>query len=135
MRCEAFQHISEVDRAPRRSTQTALTPPRTSLSWSVSGRRGLRVGTVLVWLVVAIGAAIVAIDLPAAVGFAATKAPAGFWALALAALVVDVPLFGLSGLGDVRPRSTLSICFTFAIFVLWGAAPAILVQAAAGIVT
>jgi diguanylate cyclase (GGDEF)-like protein len=59
----------------------------------------------------------------------------GFWAMAIAALVVDTPLFGARRREDLRVRSTLSVCFTFAIFVLWGAAPAIVVQAVAGAVT
>src|SRR5262245_39927622 len=63
------------------------------------------------------------------------RARGGFWALTVAALVVDVPLFGLSRTDDPRPRSTLSVCFTFAIFVLWDVAPAVVVQAAAGAVT
>jgi diguanylate cyclase (GGDEF)-like protein len=62
-------------------------------------------------------------------------APAGFWAMALAALVVDIPLFGAFSREDPRVRSTLSICYTFAIFVLYGAAPAIVVQAIAGVVS
>ncbi|MEV0272389.1 GGDEF domain-containing phosphodiesterase [Hamadaea sp. NPDC050747] len=62
-------------------------------------------------------------------------APAGFWAMALAAMIVDIPLFGVTGKQDLRVRSTLSVCFTFAILVLYGAGPAIAVQAIAAVVT
>jgi predicted signal transduction protein with EAL and GGDEF domain len=101
----------------------------------VSGKRRPQVLSVVAWLVIAIAAAIVAFDLPSAVGFATTRAGYGFWGLTVAALVVDVPLFGLSRRADLRPRTTMSVCFTFAIFVLWGAAPAVVVQAASGAVT
>jgi diguanylate cyclase (GGDEF)-like protein len=93
------------------------------------------VSTVVAWLVIAGGAAVLVSDLPAAESFATTRAGSGFWGLTLAALVVDVPLFGVSRREDIRPRSTMSVCFTFAIFVLYGAAPAVVVQAAAGAVT
>jgi predicted signal transduction protein with EAL and GGDEF domain len=85
--------------------------------------------------VIAVAAAIVVLALPDAIRFATGRARSGFWALVVAALVVDVPLFGLSRTEDPRPRSTLSVCFTFAIFVLWDVAPAVVVQAAAGAVT
>jgi len=62
-------------------------------------------------------------------------APAGFWAMGLAALIVDIPLFGMARREEFRARSTLSVCFTFAIFALWGAGPAILVQAVASAVS
>jgi predicted signal transduction protein with EAL and GGDEF domain len=82
-----------------------------------------------------VAAGIVASDLPVAVGFATAKAGSGFWGLALAAVVVDVPLFRRPSPENIGPRITLSVCFTFAIFVLWGAAPAVVVQAVAGAVT
>ena len=72
--------------------------------------------------------------LPQAVRFA-HHAPKGFWAMTIAAVIVDIPLFGAGRRDDLRVRSTLSVCFTFAIFVLWGAPPAIVVQALAGTVT
>jgi diguanylate cyclase (GGDEF)-like protein len=59
------------------------------------------------------------------------NAPAGFWAMGLGALIVDIPLFALVRREEFQVRSTLSVCYTFAIFTLWGAAPAILVQAVA----
>jgi diguanylate cyclase len=62
-------------------------------------------------------------------------APAGFWAMAVAALIVDIPLFGIARREEFQVRSTLSVCYTFAIFALWGAAPAILVQAVASAVS
>jgi diguanylate cyclase len=58
-------------------------------------------------------------------------APAGFWAMGLGALIVDVPLFAFARREEFQFRSTFSVCYTFAIFALWGAAPAILVQAVA----
>jgi diguanylate cyclase (GGDEF)-like protein len=84
--------------------------------------------------VVAAAAGVFVWAMPGAVRFMA-HAPGGFWAMALAALVVDIPLFGMAGREDFRIRSTLSVCFTFAIFVLWGAATAIVVQAVAGAVS
>ncbi|HEY7222876.1 MAG TPA: bifunctional diguanylate cyclase/phosphodiesterase [Micromonosporaceae bacterium] len=71
---------------------------------------------------------------PHAIAFA-KHAPSEFWAMTGLALVVDVPLFAVRGHDEVRVRTTLSACFTVAIFLLWGAAPAIAVQAAAAIVT
>jgi predicted signal transduction protein with EAL and GGDEF domain len=101
----------------------------------VSGEREpLQLGSAVVWSVVALGAAIVIWELPEAVRFAA-QARAGFWSLVVGALVVDVPLFGLFSRQDTRVRATMSVCFTFAIFVLWGVSPAVVVQAAAGAVT
>jgi GGDEF domain-containing protein len=104
--------------------------------WSVSGedRRGLRIAYVALWAVIAVAAGVVVWAVPAAVRFAGA-APSTFWALALAALLVDVPLFGLTDRNDWRLRTTLSVGFTFAIFVLWGAGPAIVVQVLAGAVT
>ncbi len=61
-------------------------------------------------------------------------APGEFWAMALLAVVIDLPFFGRESPRDLRTRSTLSVCFAFAIFLLWGAAPAIIVQALAGVV-
>jgi diguanylate cyclase (GGDEF)-like protein len=61
-------------------------------------------------------------------------APAGFWAMALGALIVDVPLFAFARREEFQFRSTFSVCYTFAIFAVWGAAPAILVQAVASAV-
>src|SRR5690606_14429451 len=62
-------------------------------------------------------------------------APAAFWSMALGALLVDIPLFGLSRREDLRIRSTLSVCFVLAIFVHWGAGPAIVVQAVAALIS
>jgi predicted signal transduction protein with EAL and GGDEF domain len=101
----------------------------------VSGEREpLQLRRAVVWSVIAVGAAIVAWQLPAAIHFTA-QARSGFWSLVLGALVVDLPLFGLFRQQDTRPRATMSVCFTFAIFVLWGAAPAVMVQAGAGAVS
>ncbi len=72
--------------------------------------------------------------LPGATRFLAT-APNEFWPMAAAALIVDIPLYRMTFPGDLRVRSTLSVCFALAVLVLWGAAPAILVQAIAGAAT
>jgi EAL domain-containing protein (putative c-di-GMP-specific phosphodiesterase class I)/GGDEF domain-containing protein len=84
--------------------------------------------------VAALAAAVLVLALPGAIRFAA-DAPAEFWAMALGALLVDIPLFGITRREDLRLRSTLSVCYTFAIFVVFGAAPAVVVQAVAGTVT
>lgn len=97
-------------------------------------RSRLRRTRVLVWVVVAVAAGILAWALPKTIRFV-PDAPAAFWAMALGALLVDIPLFGLSSKDDPRIRSTLSICFTFAIFVQWGAGPAIVVQTMAAAVS
>jgi len=98
------------------------------------GRRRLNLTRFVVFTVVAAAAAVLVVAVPETIRFLGT-APSGFWATSLAALLVDVPLFGVTGREDIRVRSTLSVCFTFAIFVLWGAGPAIVVQALAGAVT
>jgi predicted signal transduction protein with EAL and GGDEF domain len=110
--------------------------PYPHIWWSVSGegRRRRHVALFVLVTVIVLGAATLASVVPGAVGFLA-DAPAGFWAMALAALVVDIPLFGAFSRENRRIRSTLSVCYTFAIFVLYGAAPAILVQALAGAVS
>lgn len=69
--------------------------------------------------------------LPGAWHFA-LSAPSGFWAISLLALLVDVPLFGAARRTRQPTRTSLSACFSFAIFLLWGPAPAIVVQAIAG---
>jgi diguanylate cyclase (GGDEF)-like protein len=56
-------------------------------------------------------------------------APSAFWAIAVLAVLVDIPVYALARRSGYRPRTTLSVCFTFAIFLIWGAGPAILVQA------
>jgi predicted signal transduction protein with EAL and GGDEF domain len=101
----------------------------------VSGERRPGLWRLVVWSVIGLGAAIVAFYLPAAIRFATSQFRPGFWGLTVGALVVDIPLFGQSRRQDRRTRSTMSVCFTFAIFVLWGAGPAVVVQAAAGAVT
>jgi predicted signal transduction protein with EAL and GGDEF domain len=86
------------------------------------------------WGVIVLGAAVVVLTLPDAVRFL-PNAPSGFWAMALGALVVDAPLFGAFGRDDPRVRSTLSVCYAFAVFAIWGIAPAILVQVVAATVS
>ena len=108
------------------------------MSW-VEGRGRLRITRALVLTVDVLAAGVLVLALPEAIRFL-DHAPDAFWAMALGALLVDVPLFGFAGRGDLRIRdlrirSTLSVCFTFAIFVLFGAGPAIVVQTLAGAVT
>jgi predicted signal transduction protein with EAL and GGDEF domain len=98
------------------------------------GGRDWRLTLVAIGAVVAVAAGVLAWALPGAIRFL-PEAPGRFWAMALAALVVDIPLFGLRHREYLRVRATLSVCFAFAIFVLWGAAPAVLVQAVAGAVS
>lgn len=99
-----------------------------------SGLQRWGVSRAIVSTVLALAAGAVVWALPAAVQFA-RQAPGGFWAMSVATLLVDIPLFGAVRASDLRVRSTLSVCFTFTIFVLWGAGPAIVVQALAGAVT
>lgn len=82
---------------------------------------------------VAIGPVLFFWTLPAAVRFLPT-APVGFWVLLAIALLVDAPLYRLGRPGPVRVRSSLSACAALAVFVNWGAAPAIFVQAVAVVV-
>lgn len=90
-------------------------------------------------LIVSLGgvfvAALIALiwQLPSAIPFLG-RAPADFWALAALAIVVDTPIF-LEQADRIRVRSTVSVCVCFAIFFLFGAGPAILVQAVAAAVS
>jgi diguanylate cyclase (GGDEF)-like protein len=59
--------------------------------------------------------------------------PAVFWLFALFAVVADTPPFVQVGRGDAMPAFP-SVCFTFAILLAFGSAPAALVQLAAVIV-
>jgi len=71
--------------------------------------------------------------LPSAATFF-VQAPALFWATAALAVLIDAPLFIDPG-DDVRVRSTLSVSVCFAILLIWGAGPAVVVQVVAAIVT
>jgi EAL domain-containing protein (putative c-di-GMP-specific phosphodiesterase class I)/GGDEF domain-containing protein len=93
-----------------------------------------RIAVAGVGAVALISVGLVVWALPDAVRFAMT-APNEFWAIAALALVVDVPLRGAVPGTGAHVRSTLSPCFTLAIFALWGTAPAIVVQAVAAAVT
>ena len=55
--------------------------------------------------------------------------------MAIAALLVDFPLFRVRRHEVARVRTTLSVCFALAIVLIWGAAPAIVVQAVAALVS
>jgi FOG: EAL domain len=101
---------------------------------SVSVRSRLHLTRLLTWGVTALAAGIIVWALPGAIRFL-PDAPAAFWAMTVGALVVDVPLFGLVNRDDPRVRSTLSVCYAFAIFVQWGVGPAVIVQAVAGAVS
>jgi diguanylate cyclase len=94
---------------------------------SSTGRRPLRLAVVAFWLVVVAGAALTAAALPTAIAFS-TSAPPEFWVLAALALVADLTPFRLP---PPARRSTIflvSVCFCFAIALLYGAPPAMIVQ-------
>jgi diguanylate cyclase len=92
------------------------------------GRRRRAVAAVCYGTVVVAAACLIIWNLPAAARFL-TRAPQGFWVLSLIALVVDAPLYRVGSPGPYRVRCTLSAAAALAIFILWGAGPAILVQA------
>src|SRR5689334_9265225 len=101
--------------------------------WPGDGSGSLPATRVVLTTIVAVAAAVLGWAVAHTVHFLPV-APANFWAMGLAALVVDIPLFGIARREEFQFRSTLSVCFTFAIFALWGAAPAIVVQAVASAV-
>src|SRR5262245_13983798 len=84
-------------------------------------------------LVLVLAAASLAWLLPSAVAFL-PGAPALFWAMAALALLVDLPLFFDQG-DNLQSPASLSVCVCFAIFLLWGAGPAVVVQVVAAVVT
>ena len=94
---------------------------RRRAAWTLVSATGVAAGLLFIWA------------LRPVLEFART-APATFWSIALMALLVDLPIFSLARRIAEPTRTTLSVCFTFAIFLLWGAAPAIVVQALAGLV-
>lgn len=98
------------------------------------GLRGRRLRQLWPWAVVVVAAGVLVWALPGASRFLAT-APSEYWPMALAALIVDIPLYRMTFPGDLRMRTTLSVCFTLAIFVLWGAPIAILTQTISGTAT
>jgi diguanylate cyclase (GGDEF)-like protein len=101
------------------------------LSWSVSGNRTPH-GLAIVGIVIPIiAAALVIAAIPATVR-QVPHATSGFWALTVLALLIDVTLFTIGPHPRQVPRTTLSACFTFAIFLLGQIGPAIVVQAIAG---
>lgn len=79
-------------------------------------------------------AALVLSAIPAFVTFTAT-APTEFWVMTALALVVDIPLFGTERRQDLWNRPTASPGLTIAILLVWGVAPAYVVQAAAAAVS
>lgn len=84
-------------------------------------------------LAAVVAAALVVWAVPATVRFL-PQAPSGFWAMVLLGTLVDIPIYALTRRAGQTARTTLSACFTFAIFLLYGAEPAIVVQAVAGTV-
>ncbi len=82
-------------------------------------------------VVVGAGAGLLAVQLPG--GFPASL-PAAFWVLAGCAVLADTKPFVQVGRDDV-PLTFPSVCFTFAILLAFGFAPAVLVQLAAVVVT
>ena len=97
-------------------------------------RRRSTSGTTLSWsvyaAVLAAGAAVVLVSVARTVRFL-PEAPREFWLLSVVALLVE--LSPLTIPNDRRPpsRVAISLCLTFAIFLLWGSAVAIVVQALA----
>jgi len=83
---------------------------------------------------VAIAVALLVSALPAFEQFA-VRAPVEFWITTALALVVDIPLFGTGRRNEARVRPTATPGLTLAILLLWGPAPAFVVQAAAGTVS
>jgi len=81
-----------------------------------------------------VAAALVVPAFPPFVRFAAT-APAEFWIMASLALVVDIPLFGLGRRPEVWIRPTATPGLAIAILLVFGTAPAYVVQAAAAVVS
>src|SRR5262245_8044219 len=59
---------------------------------------------------------------------AAAHMPLEFWVLAVLAVLAEVRLFPAIAASGRLARVFISVCFTFAIALLWGAAWAILVQ-------
>ncbi|WP_169734241.1 putative bifunctional diguanylate cyclase/phosphodiesterase [Hamadaea tsunoensis] len=64
-----------------------------------------------------------------------SDAPGDFWAIAFLALVADLTVFGGDPRTSALTRTPLSACFAFAIFAMWGPAPAIVVQTCAASVS
>ena len=99
-----------------------------------SGERGQqRAAWALAGLVAAVAAVLVLWSLPPTIRFL-PEAPSGFWAIAVLGTLVDIPAYAFARRAGQPVRTTLSACFTFAIFLLWGSGPAIVVQALAGTV-
>jgi diguanylate cyclase len=99
-----------------------------------SGERARRrAAWALTGLVAALAAGVFVWSLPEAIRFL-PHAPSGFWAIAILGTLVDIPVYAYARRSGQPVRTTLSACFTFAIFLLWGAGPAIVVQALAGTV-
>jgi diguanylate cyclase (GGDEF)-like protein len=111
-----------------------VTWGRLRLSWSVSGDRAQRRLAIFVIGLAVIAAGLVIWSVPATVAVL-PHVPSGFWALVVLALVVDFPVFSLTRRSRQLPRTTLSVCFTFALLLVGRNQPAIVVQALAGAVT
>jgi predicted signal transduction protein with EAL and GGDEF domain len=102
--------------------------------WRVPAEKPVKpVGVIALGLLVAFALAVLVWELPSAWRFL-SQAPPDFWVVAALALLVDAPLF-IDQRNNIRTRPTLSIAICFAIFLLWGVGPAVVVQVLAGAVT
>jgi EAL domain-containing protein (putative c-di-GMP-specific phosphodiesterase class I)/GGDEF domain-containing protein len=81
-------------------------------------------------LVVTIGAVVLAWAVTRTWSFL-PHAPSDFWALGVLALVAEAPLFVFARRRAGPDRTTVSVVGTFAILLVWGPGPAIVVQAVA----
>jgi predicted signal transduction protein with EAL and GGDEF domain len=92
-----------------------------------------RTALVVYLLVVATGAVLALFALRGAIGFLGI-APEDFWVLAGFALIADIRPFPLGPTSRGTSVFVVSLCFCFAIMLLWGADAAIVVQVPAAVV-
>jgi diguanylate cyclase (GGDEF)-like protein len=93
-----------------------------------TGAAGLqRRPAIAYWLIVLVGVVVTVAALPSAIG-QISSAPAEFWVLAALALVADIRPILLPAPARSWATFVASVCFCFAILLLYGAAAAIVVQ-------